>query len=85
VGVAPFAKDSGTLRASRRIRGGRASVRTALYLAAMTASRFNPVLRDLYDRLRQAGMPPKLAFIAVARKLLTILDAIARERTSWQA
>ncbi len=85
VGVAPFAKDSGTIRGSRRIRGGRASVRTALYLAAMTAARFNPVLRDLYDRLRQAGKPPKLAFIAVARKLLTILNAIAREKTAWQA
>jgi transposase len=85
VGIAPFAKDSGTIRGSRRIRGGRASVRTALYLAAMTASRFNPVLRDLYQRLRQAGKPPKLAFIAVARKLLTILNAIARERTAWQA
>jgi transposase len=85
VGVAPFARDSGTIRGSRRIRGGRASVRTALYLAAMTASRFNPVLRDLYDRLRQAGKPPKLAFVAVARKLLTILNAIAREKTAWQA
>ena len=85
VGVAPFAKDSGTIRGSRRIRGGRASVRTALYLSAMTASRFNPVLRDLYERLRQAGKPPKLAFIAVARKLLTILNAIAREKTAWQA
>jgi len=85
VGVAPFAKDSGTIRGSRRIRGGRASVRTALYLAAMTASRFNPVLRELYERLRQAGKPPKLAFVAVARKLLTILNAIAREKTAWQA
>ncbi len=85
VGVAPFAKDSGTIRGSRRIRGGRASVRTALYLAAMTASRFNPVLRDLYERLRQAGKPPKLAFVAVARKLLTILNSIAREKTPWQA
>jgi transposase len=84
VGVAPYAKDSGTLRGSRRIRGGRASVRTALYLAAMTASRFNPVLRELYERLRQAGKPPKLAFVAVARKLLTILNAIAREKTAWQ-
>ena len=85
VGVAPFAKDSGTIRGSRRIRGGRASVRTALYLAAMTGSRFNPVLRDLYERLRQAGKPPKLAFVAVARKLLTILNAIAREKTAWNA
>ena len=85
VGVAPFARDSGKVRGLRRIRGGRASVRTVLYLAAMTASRFNPVLRALYQRLRQAGKPPKLAFVAVARKLLTILNAIARERTAWQA
>jgi transposase len=50
----------------------------------MTAARFNPVLRALYQRLREAGKPPKLAFVAVARKLLTILNAIARERTAWQ-
>lgn len=85
VGVAPFARDSGTFRGLRRIRGGRAAVRTALYLAAMTASRFNPVLADRYQRLRQAGKPPKLAFVAVARKLLTILNAIAREKSAWQA
>lgn len=85
VGVAPFARDSGSFRGHRRIRGGRAAVRTALYLAAMTASRFNPVLRVLYQRLRQAGKPAKLAFVAVARKLLTILNAIAREGTAWQA
>ena len=85
VGVAPFARDSGTIRGVRRIRGGRASVRTVLYLAAMSAARFNPVLRGIYQRLRGAGKPPKLAFVAVARKLLTILNAIARERTAWQA
>jgi transposase len=85
VGVAPFARDSGKIRGVRRIRGGRAAVRTVLYLAAMNASRFNPVLRALYQRLRQAGKPPKLAFVALARKLLTILNAIARERTAWQA
>jgi Transposase and inactivated derivatives len=84
VGVAPFAHDSGTQRGLRRIRGGRASVRTALYLAAMTASRFNPLLTDLYQRLRRAGKPPKLAFVAIARKLLTILNAIARERIAWK-
>ena len=84
VGVAPFARDSGKVRGLRRIRGGRASVRTVLYLAAMSAARFNPVLRELYQRLRQAGKPPKLAFVAVARKLLTMLNAIARERTAWQ-
>jgi transposase len=84
VGVAPFARDSGKVRGVRRIRGGRASVRTVLYLAAMNAARFNPVMRALYQRLRQAGKPPKLAFVAVARKLLTILNAIAREKTAWQ-
>jgi transposase len=85
VGIAPFARDSGKIRGIRRIRGGRASVRTVLYLAAMNASRFNPVLRSLYQRLRQAGKPPKLAFVALARKLLTILNAIARDKVAWQA
>jgi transposase len=84
VGLAPFARDSGGFRGARRIRGGRASVRTALYLAAMTASRFNPTLAEVYQRLRKAGKPPKLAFVAVARKLLVALNAIARERTAWQ-
>jgi len=84
VGVAPFAKDSGQYRGRRSIRGGRASVRTALYLAAMTASRFNPKMREVYQRLRESGKPPKLAFIAVARKLLIALNAIARERRAWQ-
>ncbi len=84
VGIAPFARDSGTVRGVRRIRGGRASVRTALDLAAMTGARFNPELRELYERLRRAGKPPKLAFVAVARKLLTILNATVRERTAWR-
>ena len=84
VGVAPFARDSGLKRGQRKVRGGRASVRIALYLAAMSASRFNPVLRELYERLRKAGKAPKLAFIAVARKMLTMLNAIARERTFWE-
>ncbi len=59
VGIAPFARDSGTFRGARRIRGGRASVRTVLYLAAMTASRFNPPLTELYQRLRKAGKAPQ--------------------------
>jgi transposase len=84
VGVAPFARDSGLKRGQRKVRGGRASVRTVLYLAAMSASRFNPVLQEFYQRLRKAGKPPKLAFIAVARKMLTMLNAIARERISWE-
>jgi transposase len=72
VGLAPFARDSGTFRGYRRVRGGRASVRTALYLAAMTATRFNPTMK------------PKLALVAIARKLLVALNAIARDREAWQ-
>ena len=53
-------------------------------VAPMTGSRFNPVLRDLYQRLRAAGKPPKLAFVALARKLLTILNAMVRNRTAWR-
>ncbi len=85
IGVAAFARDSVTFRGTRRIRGGGVSVRTALYLAAKTGACFNAVIRELYERLRQAGKPPKLAFIALARKLLTILNTIARERNAWQA
>jgi transposase len=83
VGVAPFARDSGQKRGQRHTRGGRASVRTALYLAALTGSRFNPVLRELYQRLRAAGKPAKLALVALARKLLTILNAMVRDRSPW--
>ena len=84
VGVAPFARDSGTLRGARRIRGGRASVRTVLYLAAMTASRFNPVMAKTYERLVESGKPRKLALVAIARKMLVALNAIARDRIAWQ-
>lgn len=84
VGVAPYAKDSGRKRGVRRIRGGRTGPRTALYLAAMNGARFNPVLKAFYLRLREAGKPPKLAFIALARKLLTILNAMVRDRTTWR-
>jgi len=84
VGVAPFARDSGKKRGQRRIRAGRASVRTALYLAAMNGARFNPKLRVVYERLRAAGKPPKLAFIALARILLVTLNAMVRDRTPWE-
>jgi len=83
--IAPRPNGSALSCERQSLRGGRASVRTALYLAAMTAARFNPVLRELYQRLRQAGKPAKLAFVAVARKLRTVLNAIARERTAWKA
>lgn len=83
-GVAPINRDSGTMRGRRSIRGGRASVRTALYMAALVASRFNPVLKDFYRRLLAAGKPKKLAITALMRKLLTILNAIARDQKPWQ-
>jgi transposase len=84
VGLAPFARDSGKKTGYRRIRAGRAAPRTALYLAAMNAARFNPVLKPIYDRMIEAGKPPKVAFIALARKLLTILNAMVRDQRDWQ-
>jgi transposase len=84
VGLAPFAKDSGKKSGYRRIRAGRAAPRTALYLAAMNGARFNPVLKEMYERMIAAGKPPKVALIALARKLLTILNAMARDRTDRQ-
>lgn len=83
VGVAPLARDSGTLRGKRMVWGGRASVRTALYLAALCGRRWNPVLRVFYDRLRAGGKPTKVALIACARKLLTILNAMVRDQRAW--
>ena len=83
VGVAPFNCDSGTHRGQRHIWGGRASVRAGLYMAALVASRCNPVLRAFYRRLRDAGKPPKVALIAVLRKLLTIVNALLRSQTRW--
>ena len=83
VGVAPLARDSGTLRGKRMVWGGRASVRTALYLAALCGRRWNPVLRVFYERLRATGKPTKVALIACARKLLTILNAMMRDHRSW--
>ena len=84
VGLAPFAKDSGGKTGQRRIRAGRAAPRTALYLAAMNGARFNPVLNAMYTRLVEAGKPPKVALIALARKLLTILNPMVRDGTTWQ-
>lgn len=83
VGVAPLNWDSGTLRGRRAIWGGRAHVRTALYMAALTASRRNPVIRQFYRRLRAAGKAPNVALVACMRKLLVILNAILRHRVPW--
>ena len=83
-GLAPFARDSGRKSGQRHIRAGRSGPRTALYLAAMNGARFNSVLKDFYSRLIAAGKPPKVALIALARKLLTILNAIVRNQTTWE-
>jgi transposase len=84
VGVAPLNRDSGTLRGKRLVYGGRAPVRAALYMAALVASKCNPAIRVFYRRLRAAGKPAKVALTACMRKLLTILNAIARDGAPWQ-
>jgi transposase len=85
VGVAPLNCDSGTLRGRRTIWGGRAHVRTVLYLGTLVATRFNPQLKAFYQRLRAAGKIKKVALIACMHKLLTILNAMLKHRTAWQA
>ena len=83
VGLAPYANDSGQKQGKRSIHGGRSAPRTMLYLAAMVGSRFNPDLAAMKQRLQAAGKPPKVILIAIARKLLTILNAIVRDQTEW--
>jgi len=83
-GVAPFARDSGQHRGRRMIWGGRADVRSVLYMATVTAARINPVIRSFYLRLKLAGKPPKVALTACMRKLLTILNTMLRNNQSWQ-
>jgi transposase len=83
-GVAPFNRDSGTLRGRRTIWGGRAAIRTTLYMAALVATRHNPVIASFYRRLLAAGKPKKLALTACMRKLLTILNAMIRDGKPWQ-
>lgn len=84
VGLAPYTRQSGRWRGKSFIGGGRASVRGVLFMAAMTAMRRNPALRAFHHRLRSAGKPKMLALIAVARKLLTMLNAILRDKRKWQ-
>jgi transposase len=84
VGVAPINRDSGTLRGRRTIAGGRPAVRTALYMAALVASRANPVIAAHYSKLRTAGKTGKQALVACMRKLLVILNAILRDQKPWQ-
>jgi transposase len=83
VGVAPFNRDSGSARGRRSIRGGRADVRCVLYMAALAAARFNPVLRAFAERLRKAGKPAKVVVVACMRKLLALLNAMVRDGLTW--
>jgi transposase len=82
-GVAPLNRDSGTLAGRRTVWGGRTRVRAALYMAALVASRYNPVIRDFYLRLCTAGKPKKVALTACMRKLLLILNSMIRHKEKW--
>lgn len=84
VGVAPFAADSGRQRGVRTIRGGRAAVRAPLYMATLTATRYNPVIAAFYHRLVVGGKPKKLALVAAMHKLLTLLNSIVRHERRWE-
>ena len=83
-GLAPFNRDSGGKRGVRRIFGGRSAVRRVLYMAALSGIKFNPVLKEFYDRLVERGKPKKVAITACMRKLLTILNALERKQEIWQ-
>lgn len=83
VGVAPINRDSGTLRGQRSVWGGRATVRTALYMAALAAVRSNPPIKALYERLLEKGKPKKVALVACARKLLVTCNAVLRDGQAW--
>ena len=83
VGVAPMARESGKWRGKRQTCGGRHEVRTVMYMATLSAVRYNPVIKTFHQRLIAAGKPPKVALVACMRKLLVILNAMVRDKTSW--
>lgn len=83
VGVAPFNRDSGTMRGRRAISGGRSPVRAVLYMSTLVAIRRNPIIRAYYRRLVAAGKPGKVALVACARKLIVILNALLRTESPW--
>lgn len=83
-GVAPFNRDSGKMKGTRRVWGGRGMVRAVLYMGALSASRWNPVIKEFYERLLTAGKKKKVALTACMRKLLTILNAMIRDGKPWQ-
>jgi transposase len=84
-GLAPLNRDSGTMRGKRRTGGGRPRVRAVLYMATLTAIRFNPVIKIFYQRLISSGKPKMVALTASMRKLLVILNAMMKTKTRWQA
>lgn len=85
VGVAPMSNDSGNRKGRRRVQGGRFEIRRVLYMATLTAARYNPVIRRFYERLKAAGKLPKVALVACMRKLLTMLNAMVRTGKPWDA
>ena len=85
VGVAPFCRDSGTMKGKRTIWGGRAQVRTALYMAALSASKYNPAIKIFYDRLIAKGKCKKLALVACMRKLVIIMNTMVKNNEPWHA
>jgi transposase len=84
VGVAPLNRDSGTLHGARRVWGGRAGVRAVLYMAALVATRHNPLIRGFYERLKAAGKPKKVALVACMHKLLLLCNSILRSNSAWR-
>jgi len=82
-GLAPFANDSGPRQGNRHIRGGRPDLRRALYMAALSAARFNPDCKRFHQRLRRQGKPPKLVLIAIARKLIVLANALVSQNRTW--
>jgi transposase len=83
-GLAPFNRDSGRLKGKRRIRGGRAPIRTVLYMAMLSAIRYNPIIKGFYQKLVAQGKHKKVAIIACMRKMMTILNAMIRDDREWQ-
>jgi transposase len=84
VGVAPFNRDSGHMKGKRSVWGGRASIRAVLYMATLVGTRYNPVIKEFYQRLVQRGKAKKVALVACMRRLLTIMNAILKHQRAWQ-
>jgi transposase len=84
IGTAPFNHASGGKQGKRSIKGGRADARHVLYMATLAATRFNPIIKSFYERLRQTGKKNKFALVACMRKLLAIVNAIIAHQTPWQ-